>query len=148
MPFPERLVRRLAANAAAVRSGDAEMDFAREAALRFAPEFLERCTLVTSVEPRCMCSGGTYWGGISRGVYGMTEKRLAELTGDDPQNLTIDMPCHRVFDAGQRKVEVVGPFAELEAEIARVHEGFWWCPAASCNRERAGSLAPAPGRAA
>ena len=49
------------------------------------------------------------WGGIGRGVYGMTEKRLAELTGDDPENLTIDMPCHRVFDAGQRKVEVVGP---------------------------------------
>ena len=92
-----------------------------------------------------MCSGGTYWAGIGRGVYGMTEKRLAELTGDNPENLTIDMPCHRVFDAGQRKVEVVGPFAELEAEIARVHEGFWWCPAASCNRERAGSLAPARG---
>jgi len=105
--------------------GHAEMNVAREAALRFAPAFLEGCTLVTSVEPCCMCSGGAYWAGIGRVVYGMTEKRLAELIGDNPANLTIDLPCRQVFDAGQRRIEVVGPFAELEAEIARVHEGFW-----------------------
>ena len=105
--------------------GHAEMNVARKAALLFTPEFLERCTLVTSVEPCCMCSGGTYWAGIGRVVYGMTEKRLAELTSDNPENLTIDIPCRQVFDAGQRNVEVVGPFAELEAEIARAHEGFW-----------------------
>ena len=105
--------------------GHAELNVAREAALRFAPEFLARCTLVTSVEPCCMCSGGAYWAGIGRVVYGMTEKRLAGLIGDNPDNLTIDLPCRQVFDAGQRKVEIVGPFAELEAEIAHAHEGFW-----------------------
>jgi tRNA(Arg) A34 adenosine deaminase TadA len=105
--------------------GHAEMNVAREAALRFTQEFLERCTLVTSVEPCAMCSGGTYWAGIGRVVYGMTEKRVAELIGDNSKNLTIDMPCQRIFDAGRRKVEVAGPFAELEAEIARAHEGFW-----------------------
>jgi tRNA(Arg) A34 adenosine deaminase TadA len=72
-----------------------------------------------------MCAGGAYWAGIGRVVYGMSKKRLAHLTGTNPKNLTIDMPCQHVFDAGQRKVEVVGPFAELEAEIARAHEGFW-----------------------
>lgn len=105
--------------------GHAEMNVAREAALRFAPEFLADCTLVTSVEPCCMCSGGAYWAGIGRVVFGMTERRLAELTGDNPENLTMDMPCHSVFDAGQRKVEVVGPFQELEDEIASAHVGFW-----------------------
>jgi tRNA(Arg) A34 adenosine deaminase TadA len=105
--------------------GHAEMNVAREAARHFAPEFLARCALVTSVEPCCMCSGGAYWAGIGRIVYGMTEKRLAELVGDNPDNLTIDLPCRQVFDAGQRAVEVVGPFAELETEIARAHEGFW-----------------------
>ena len=105
--------------------GHAEMNVARAAAQRFAPEFLARCALVTSVEPCPMCSGGTYWAGIGRVVYGMTEKRLAELTGDHPENPTMDMPCQRVFAAGQRSVEVAGPFAELEAEIARAHDGFW-----------------------
>ena len=38
--------------------GHAEMNVAREAALRFAPELLEDCTLVTSAEPCPMCSGG------------------------------------------------------------------------------------------
>lgn len=105
--------------------GHAELNVAREAAARFSPEFLVGCTLVTSVEPCCMCAGGTYWAGIGRVVYGMTEKRLAELTGDNPENLTMNMPCEQVFDAGQRKVEVVGPVPELEAEIAKGHEGFW-----------------------
>ena len=105
--------------------GHAELNVAREAALSFAPEFLARCTLVTSAEPCPMCSGGAYWAGIGRVVYGMSKTRLAELTGKSPKNLTIDMPCRQVFDAGQRKVEVVGPVAELEAEIACAHEGFW-----------------------
>jgi tRNA(Arg) A34 adenosine deaminase TadA len=105
--------------------GHAEMNVAREAALRFTPGFLEHCTLVTSAEPCPMCAGGAYWAGIGRVVYGMGKRRLAELTGTNPKNLTIDMPCRQVFDAGQRKVEVVGPFGELEAEIARAHEGFW-----------------------
>ena len=42
-----------------------------------------------------------------------------------PENPTMDMPCQRVFAAGQRSVEVAGPFVELEAEVARAHEGFW-----------------------
>ena len=73
--------------------GHAEMNVARKAAKTYSPEFLGECTLVTSVEPCCMCSGGAYWAGIGRVVYGMTEKRLAELTGDNPENLTMDMPC-------------------------------------------------------
>ena len=105
--------------------GHAELNVARDAAKKYSPEFLADCTLVTSVEPCCMCSGGTYWAGIGRVVYGMTEKRLAELTGDNPENLTMDMPCEHIFAAGQRKVEVVGPIPELEAEIAKAHEGFW-----------------------
>lgn len=106
-------------------TGHAEMNVARAAAKAYAPEFLAGCTLVTSVEPCCMCAGGAYWAGIGRVVYGMTEKRLAVLTGDNPENLTMDMPCERIFEAGQRKVTVVGPVPELEDEIARPHEGFW-----------------------
>jgi len=103
--------------------GHAELNVAREAAARFSPEFLAGCTLVTSVEPCCMCAGGTYWAGIGRVVYGMTEKRLAELTGDNPENPTFDLPCREVIARGQRHIDVVGPL--LEDEAAAPHRGFW-----------------------
>lgn len=105
--------------------GHAEMNLAREAARRYPAEALQAFTLYTSVEPCCMCAGGTYWAGIGTVVFGLTEKRLAELTGDNPENLTMDMPCRQVFEAGQRPVAVRGPYPELEAAILAVHDGFW-----------------------
>lgn len=105
--------------------GHAEANVAREASQKYAPEFLENCTLYTSVEPCCMCAGACYWAGIGTVVYGMTEKRLAVLTGDNPENLTLDMPCEQIFAAGQRRVETRGPFAELEDEVAEGHKNFW-----------------------
>lgn len=105
--------------------GHAEMNVAREASRRYTPEFLAQCTLYTSVEPCCMCAGACYWAGIGTVVYGMTEKRLAVMTGDNPENLTLDLPCEAVFEAGQRKVETRGPFVEVEEEVAEGHRGFW-----------------------
>ncbi|MGR3803795.1 nucleoside deaminase [Marinibacterium profundimaris] len=106
-------------------TGHAELNVARDAAATYEPEFLETCTLYTSVEPCSMCAGGTYWAGIGRLVYGMSEERLAELTGDNPENLTMSLPCRQVLAAGQRAVEVVGPFPELEDDIVTSHKGFW-----------------------
>ena len=105
--------------------GHAETNLARFAAIEFAPEFLEKCTLYTSVEPCCMCAGSIYWANIGAVVFGMTEHRLLEITNGDPENLTQDLPCTVVFGAGQRKVEVRGPFEELADEIAEAHIGFW-----------------------
>ena len=105
--------------------GHAESIVAREAALLFEPEVLAVCTLYTGFEPCAMCAGATYWAGIGTLVFGMTEKRLAQLTGTNEENLTMDLPCRTVFEAGQRKTEVRGPFPELEQEIAKSHEGFW-----------------------
>jgi len=105
--------------------GHAEANVAREAARRYMPEFLESCTLFTSVEPCCMCAGACYWAGIGSVVYGLTEKRLAELTGDNPENLTLDLSCHQVFSAGRRKVALRGPYPDLEPEIVAGHEDFW-----------------------
>ncbi len=105
--------------------GHAEMNVAREASRLYSPEFLEKCTLYTSVEPCCMCAGASYWAGIGAVVYGMTEKRLAVLTGDNPENLTLDLSCETVFKAGRRKVETRGPFSEIEEDVAEGHKGFW-----------------------
>jgi tRNA(Arg) A34 adenosine deaminase TadA len=105
--------------------GHAETNLARFAARTFQADYLAGCTLYTSVEPCCMCAGTAYWAGIGAVVFGMTEHRLLEITNGDPQNLTQDLPCTVIFAAGQRKVEVRGPFEELSEEIAQAHLGFW-----------------------
>jgi tRNA(Arg) A34 adenosine deaminase TadA len=105
--------------------GHAEANVARAAAQQYDPTFLAQCTLVTSVEPCCMCAGACYWAGIGTVVYGLSERRLAELTGDNPENPTLDLSCHTVFGAGRRLVAVRGPFPELEEEILSDHKNFW-----------------------
>lgn len=105
--------------------GHAEANLAREAARTYDEAFLNTCTLYSAFEPCSMCSGTIYWAGIGRLVFGVTEHRLAELTGDNPENLTMSLPCRDVLRAGQRDVVVEGPFLELETEIVKSHEGFW-----------------------
>ena len=105
------------------RTGHAERNLMAEASKRHDAEFLAQCTMVTSAEPCAMCAGAAYWAGIGRVVYGLSEKGLKTLIGPHPENLTLDLPCRQVFDAGQRQVEVVGPL--LEDEATSVHDGFW-----------------------
>jgi len=54
---------------------------------------------------------------------GLSEHRLRDLTGNHPENPTLDLPCREVFASGQRSTEVVGPL--LEDEAAAVHAGAW-----------------------
>lgn len=70
-----------------------------------------------------MCAGAIYWAGIGRVVYGLSEHRLRGITGDHPENPTLDLPCRQVFASGQRPTEVVGPLLEDEAEA--LHDGVW-----------------------
>jgi poly(A) polymerase Pap1 len=55
----------------------------------------------------------------------MEERRLLALTGSDAQNPTMDLPCREVFQHGQKAIRVWGPVAEVEAQIAALHIGFW-----------------------
>jgi tRNA(Arg) A34 adenosine deaminase TadA len=104
-------------------TGHAERVLMTRASQYYAPAFLAECSMYTSAEPCAMCAGAVYWAGVGRVVFGMTEKQLKAITGDHPENPTLDLPCHVVFDAGQRKVEVVGPL--LVEEAATLHEGVW-----------------------
>lgn len=70
-----------------------------------------------------MCAGAIYWAGIGRLVYGLSEARLKAITGNHPENRTLDLPCRDVFATGQRAIDVVGPM--LEDEAAAPHEDFW-----------------------
>ncbi|WP_269525152.1 nucleoside deaminase [Coraliomargarita parva] len=103
----------------------AETELAREASLRYDPEFLWRCTLVTNFEPCVMCTGTIYWANIGRVVYGVSESSLLQLTGAHDANPTMSLPCRVVIEAGQKTVEVHGPFPEVEAEILQLHVDFW-----------------------
>ena len=101
----------------------AERLLATQASRSYEPGFLAGCTMYTSAEPCAMCAGAVYWAGIGRVVYGLAERRLQALTGNHVENPTLDLPCRTVFAAGQRRVDVIGPLLEDEAEA--LHVGVW-----------------------
>ena len=101
----------------------AERLLATQACTTFGPDVLKGATLYSSAEPCAMCAGAIYWAGIGRLVYGLSEHRLRGVTGNHPENPTLDLPCREVFRSGQRATEVVGPLLEDEAEA--LHEGVW-----------------------
>jgi tRNA(Arg) A34 adenosine deaminase TadA len=106
----------------------AESVLARTAALNFSPKDLWGCTLVTTAEPCAMCAATQYWANIGHVVYGISEARLLELTGNSDENPTMSLPCREVFARGQKAIEVTGPVPEVEAEIAALHRDFWHKP--------------------
>jgi len=101
----------------------AERLAAARAATLLTPAELRASTLYANAEPCAMCAGAIYWCGIGRVVYGLAESSLLALTGDDPENPTLSLPCRSVFASGQRAIEVIGPLLEEEAAIAQ--QGFW-----------------------
>ena len=104
-------------------TGHAETNLVRLATRSFTLDQLRGSTLYTSCEPCAMCSGAIYWAGIGRVVFAMGEDELLPLTGDHPDNPTLELPCREVFARGQRTVEVEGPLLSDEARVP--HIGFW-----------------------
>jgi tRNA(Arg) A34 adenosine deaminase TadA len=103
----------------------AEAVLARRAAEVHAPDVLWDCTLVTTVEPCAMCAGTQYWAHIGGLVYGLAEHDLLALTGDHPENPTLDLPCREVFARGQKAMRVTGPVPAAAVGIAAQHRRFW-----------------------
>jgi tRNA(Arg) A34 adenosine deaminase TadA len=101
----------------------AERLLATEACRTLRSEVLADATIYSSAEPCAMCAGAIYWAGIGRVVYGLSEQRLRVITGNHPENPTLDLPCRTVLQSGQRATEVIGPL--LEDEAAALHAGIW-----------------------
>ena len=101
----------------------AERLLATQACTTLSPAILGTATLYSSAEPCAMCAGAIYWAGIGRLVYALSEHRLRDITGNHPENPTLNLPCREVFATGQRSTEVVGP--RLEDEAAALHDGVW-----------------------
>jgi tRNA(Arg) A34 adenosine deaminase TadA len=94
-----------------------------QACTTLSPAILSTATLYSSAEPCAMCAGAIYWAGIGRLVYALSEHRLRAITGNHPENPTLNLPCRDVFASGQRSTEVIGPL--LEDEAAALHDGVW-----------------------
>jgi tRNA(Arg) A34 adenosine deaminase TadA len=105
------------------RTAHAELLLASWAATHLSLAELRTCTLYTSAEPCAMCSGAIYWAGIGRVVYGQSEQDLKDMTGDNEENPTLNLPCRIVFSAGQRETDVVGPM--LQEEARKLQEDYW-----------------------
>jgi tRNA(Arg) A34 adenosine deaminase TadA len=103
----------------------AETELARRAAEAYPREFLWTCTLVSTGEPCAMCTGTLYWANIGRLVYGYEEAKLLALTGNHPDNPTMSLAARTVLASGQKKIDVHGPFPELDDELLAPHRDFW-----------------------
>jgi tRNA(Arg) A34 adenosine deaminase TadA len=104
-------------------TGHAETNLVRLASTTFSRSELARASLYSSCEPCAMCSGAIYWSGIGRLVYALSEDELYAITGSNPENPTMRLPCREVLARGQREIEILGP--ALEEIAAEAHEGFW-----------------------
>lgn len=103
----------------------AETELGRRAAEAYPAKFLWSCTLVSTGEPCAMCTGTLYWANIGRLVYGYAEAKLLAETGDHPDNPTMNLASRTVIESGQKPIEVVGPFPEIEDELLEPHRTFW-----------------------
>ena len=90
-----------------------ETVLARTAAQNYSTDYLWQCTLVTTAEPCAMCAATQYWANIGHLVYGMTEARLLQLSGNHGENPTMDLPCREVFERGQKAIEVIRRVAQV-----------------------------------
>ncbi|GAC1656301.1 MAG: nucleoside deaminase [Mycobacterium sp.] len=84
---------------------------------------MNQATLYASTEPCAMCAGAAYWTGIGRVVYGLSNRRLFEFTGDNPGQASFALPCRDILVHGGRAITVIGPL--LEDEAAQPHQGYW-----------------------
>lgn len=107
--------------------GHAETELLIRASKKFERDFLNECTLYTSIEPCAMCTGALYWSNVGRLVYSLSEEQLLSLTGSNPENPTFSLPCREVINKGQKDIEVIGPVSddELAERIVEDHRGFW-----------------------
>lgn len=97
-------------------TGHAETNLLREAFRAYDTATLASSTLYSSGEPCAMCSGTIFWSGVGRVVYGISSARLYELFPEAESYPVLRVSCREVISAGSKKIEIVGPMLEDEAE--------------------------------
>lgn len=102
-------------------TGHAETNLMREASKKFSHDFLAKCTIYTSTEPCPMCVGAIFWANVGKVVFGLSAKRLYEIVGNESEEV-FHISSKDLFSKGKKKIKVIGPILENEAE--KVHERF------------------------
>lgn len=103
----------------------AEALLMRKASQKYSKEEMAKLTMYNCGEPCAMCTGAMYWGNLGRHVYISRESELKKVTGDDIRNPTLDLPCRVVIASGQKPMEILGPYLELEPDFLKAHENYW-----------------------
>lgn len=97
-------------------TGHAELNLLREASRKLGLASLRGSTVYASGEPCPMCAGAIYWSGAVRVVYALDVASMNRLDPSDAEPSLLD--CRAVLASGQRKIQVVGPLLQDEAERA------------------------------
>lgn len=103
----------------------AETLLMRRASQIYSKEELSDLIMYNCCEPCAMCTGAMYWGNLGKMIYICRESELKKVTGDDPRNPTLNLPCRAVLATGQKDIKIVGPIPELEPAFLEVHKGYW-----------------------
>jgi len=102
----------------------AETNLMHEAMSAVTAEARASGTLYSSCEPCPMCAGTIYWGGVSRVVFGLGERRQYEIaSGQSTVPVAMFGGCRLILEGGTRDIQVIGPCLENEASMP--HEGCW-----------------------
>lgn len=97
----------------------AELGLIRKAGKIFGDDVLSQSVLYSSCEPCAMCSGGIYWSGIKKVVYGCSTKLDAKIS-----DMPFAIPCRLILKIKNgHKIEVVGPLLQKEASV--ILKDFW-----------------------
>jgi tRNA(Arg) A34 adenosine deaminase TadA len=105
-------------------TGHAETNILRDAWREFGAEGLAGATMYASCEPCAMCAGTIYWSGVGRVVFGVSGKRVRQLSPRFEGSPSLNLSCRDVLAAGSRPTAVLGPFLEEEAERV-ISEASW-----------------------
>ena len=103
----------------------AETALARKASATYSTDFLWNCTMYSSFEPCCMCTGAVYWTNIGRIVYAASEADLLAVTGDNEDNPTFEIDCRSILERGQKDIVVRGPIREVRNDAMAIHLNYW-----------------------
>ncbi len=106
-------------------TGHAETQLMRRASQIYSKEEMSKFTMYSCCEPCAMCTGAMYWGNLGRMIYVCRESELKKVTGDDPRNPTLNLPCRAVIKCGQKNIEILGPVFELEPDFLKLHQDYW-----------------------
>lgn len=96
-----------------------ELKIAKRAAAQYDAAFLKNCTMYNSAEPCTMCTGAIYWSGIGRIVFGISKKRLHEITNSDG---SIQYNIHDMLGNSGKEFDVVGPMEDMQDEVEAPHK--------------------------